>query len=717
MRKAGLLGSGVLPVLLACGVGLSVGFILLLILYSKPVAAVTMPPNFTDALVANVDSPTAVAFTPDGRMLVTSKTGTLSIYKDGVLLSNSVLNISDKICTDNDRGLLGVAVDPNFANNHYIYLYYTHNKHGACDDISKRPVNRTSRFLLSDNNVVARTSETVLIDNILSTGPQTSHPGGDLHFGKDGFLYVSVGDGGCDYADPTECTIRNDAARDRNVLLGKILRITRNGGVPPTNPFLGAGTARCNVTGRTDPAKVCQETFAMGLRNPFRMAFDPNAAGTRFNINDVGQGTWEEIDKGKAGADYGWNVREGHCAAGSSTDCGPPANGMTNPIYDYHHNTGCSSVTAAAFVPNGAWTATYDGAYLFGDYTCGKIFKLVPIDGGYKRVAFATNLGQGGPVAMAFGPYKGSTVLYYTTLGGVGEVRRISYTAGNKEPVADIKGRQLWSPGPTIDFDASREPDGSAGSYDPDGDTPLTYTWDFGDGSQRETTDPTISHTYQTSGKYTATLTVRDSKNAVSNPDRIEVYPGDTPPKPVIEIPAPDKLFAVNEKITLSGSATDDEDGSIPNADLSWEVLRHHNGTHTHPGYFSWTGNNPSFVAPAPEDQRSTGEGNYLEILLTATDSRGLSTTVSRELQPHRVGVRFATKPFGLRLELGDQRFTAPKTFVSWEDYKLIVNAQAQRDAEGRYWVFQSWTDGGGRQHTITTPATNTGYTATFERR
>jgi len=612
-----------------------------LILYSKPAVAVTTPPNFTDALVANVDSPTAVAFTPGGRTLVTSKTGTLSIYKDGVLLSNSVLNISDKICTDNDRGLLGVAVDPNFANNHYIYLYYTYNKHDACNDVSKRPVNRTSRFLPSDNNVVARASEKVLINNILSTGSQTSHPGGDLHFGKDGYLYVS--DGGCDYAAPTECTIRNDAARDRNVVLGKILRITRNGGVPPTNPFLGAGTAPCNVTGRTDAGEICQETFAMGLRNPFRMAFDPNAAGTRFNINDVGQGIWEETDRGKAGADYGWNVREGHCAAGSSTDCEPPPKGMTNPVYDYNHNTGCSSVTAAAFVPNGVWPATYDGVYLFGDYACGKIFKLVPIDGGgYKRVAFATNLGQGGPVAMAFGPYKGSTALYYTTLGGGGEVRRIIYTAGNKEPVADIKGSQLWSPGPTIDFDASREPDGSAGSYDPDGDTPLTYTWDFGDGSRRETTDPTISHTYQTSDKYTATLTVRDNKNAVSNPDRIDVFPGDTPPKPVVEAPTPGKLFAVNEEIRFSGSATDDEDGSVPNADLSWEVVRHHNGTHTHPGYFSETGNNLSFVAPAPEDQRSTGQGNYLEILLTATDSLGLSTTVSQELQPHRVGVYLA---------------------------------------------------------------------------
>src|SRR5918995_5579236 len=205
MRKTSLfLASGVLPMLLACGVGLLTGLALLLILYAKPASAVTTPPNFTDALVANVDSPTAMAFTPDGRMLVTTQTGTLSIYKDGVLLSNSALDISDKVCTNNGRGLLGVAVDPNFANNHNIYLYYTYNKHNACADVSKRPVNRTSRFLLSDDNVVDRASETVLIDNILSTG---AHSAGDLHFGKDGYLYVSVGDGGCDYVTPTKCAI------------------------------------------------------------------------------------------------------------------------------------------------------------------------------------------------------------------------------------------------------------------------------------------------------------------------------------------------------------------------------------------------------------------------------------------------------------------------------------------------------------------------------
>ena len=114
-----------------------------------------------------------------------------------------------------------------------------------------------------------------------------------------------------------------------------MLRVTTSGGIPPDNPFQGANSARCNATGRSPAGTICQETYAWGLRNPFRLAFDPNAAGTRFFINDVGQNTWEEIDDGKAGADYGWNVREGHCATNSTTDCGAPPAGMTNPIFDY----------------------------------------------------------------------------------------------------------------------------------------------------------------------------------------------------------------------------------------------------------------------------------------------------------------------------------------------------------------------------------------------
>src|SRR5205085_12326353 len=127
-----------------------------------------------------------------------------------------------------------------------------------------------------------------------------------------------------------------------SILNGKILRITKAGDIPLGNPFQDADSARCNAAGHTDAGKKCQETFAWGLRNPYRISFDPNTPGTttRFFINDVGQATWEEIDEAVAGADYGWNVREGHCATGSPTDCGPPPAGMTNPVYDYAHTSG-----------------------------------------------------------------------------------------------------------------------------------------------------------------------------------------------------------------------------------------------------------------------------------------------------------------------------------------------------------------------------------------
>src|SRR5438105_5325164 len=128
---------------------------------------------------------------------------------------------------------------------------------------------------------------------------------------------------------------------------------------------------------------TCQEVFAMGLRNPFRAAFDPNAPGVRFYIDDVGSHTWEEIDEGQAGADYGWPDREGPCVKDSDVDCGPPPPGVTNPIYWYHHEPpNGGAITGGAFVPNGVWPAAYDGAYLFAEYVFGKIEQLVPQPGG-----------------------------------------------------------------------------------------------------------------------------------------------------------------------------------------------------------------------------------------------------------------------------------------------------------------------------------------------
>ncbi len=364
-------------------------------------------------------------------------------------------------------------------------------------------------------------------------------------------------------------------------------------------------------------------------------------------------------------------------------------------------------------MPDGFWPASYDRAYLFGDFVCNRIFKLTPrTGGGFKRELFAGELGTSGPIAMEFGPYRtADRALYYTTFAGGGEVRRIVHTTGNLAPVAaaDTTGAN-YSSSLTMNFDGS-------GSRDPDGDTPLTYLWNFGDGSApTETTDPTVNHTYPEPGKFTVKLTVRDDLGKESVADAVAVYPGDTPPRPVIVSPAVGTTFRVGQSFTATGSVVDvedDGDGDAATAPtLRWEVRRYHDGNHFHP----WS-DGASFVAPPPEGLYSTDpRKNYLQIRLTATDSLGLSRTVSRRLVPRTVNVRFETGPINLKLGVNGYTFLAPEVFTSWEGYELNVAAGRQRDGRGRLWVFDRWSDGRAGAHTIKTPDISKTYRAYFRR-
>jgi glucose/arabinose dehydrogenase len=676
-------------------------------------ARAAVPTGFSDTQVATLGSPTAIAFTPDGRMLITQQSGSLRVW-NGSLVATPALTIpAASICSNSERGLLGVAVDPDFAANRRVYLFYTFEKsNGSC-------VNRVSRFTFSatpgQENQIDPTSELVLLDNMLSTAG--NHNGGDVHIGKDGYLYVSLGDGGCDYANNSGCAGQNDAARDQHVLTGKILRITLDGNIPQTNPFQGAGTARCHPSGSTTAGNKCQETFAWGLRNPFRFAMDPNAAGTRFFINDVGQGAWEEIDLGQAGADYGWNCREGAHTNNTSGPCNPTPAGMVDPFFEYSHGgvvpgtsrSGCGSITGGAFVPNGLWPG-YDNSYLFGDFVCGHIFKLTGSGASWTAADFATGLGGSSAVHLTFGPWGNGEALYYTTYAGGGQVRRVSYNvSGNDAPSAVAGASPTSGLAPlTVTFDAT-------GSADPDAGDTLTYFWDFGDGTPEvSTTSLTIQHTYTNPGVFTATLRVRDNRFAFSPPATVEIQSGNRPPVPSIQNPGAAEAFAVGERVLLQGSASDPDDGALPAGSLSWTVILHHN-EHTHPFFGPVSGNNVEIVAPQPEDLDAT-ETSYLEIRLTATDSDGLAATVVRNFQPNRVPVTFETDPEGLDLTVqGTTTITGPETLTSWQGWGLQVFAPNQADTNGDTWVFSSWSDGGNQGHTIVTPASAATYTATFQ--
>jgi glucose/arabinose dehydrogenase len=388
------------------------------------VHAATVPSGFADSVIASFSRPTAVEWLPSDQIVVLEQAGTIRIGPaSGPFTSALTL---PNVCGSGERGFLGFTHDPAFLGNGFVYLYYTRTEPGAPGGC----VNRVSRFQLS-GSTINPASEFVLIDNISSVAG--NHNGGDLDIGSDGFLYVSIGDAG---TDPRGRSGTNQAAQDLSLLNGKILRVTLDGQPAPGNPLTGPGTAACATRGNTPstPTTPCQELFAWGLRNPFRIAFDRNDGSNRFFINDVGQSTREEVDLGGVGLNYGWPTREGQCPRGQNPPCAGPPAGITDPIADYPRTVG-QYITAGAFTPNGLWPAEFDGTYLFGDGGSGEIWVMQPNGAVDYTAPFAT--GAGGIVDMTFGfQADGRMALLYTQGGSL---RKIVPT----EPPAPTTGTGL----------------------------------------------------------------------------------------------------------------------------------------------------------------------------------------------------------------------------------------------------------------------------------
>jgi glucose/arabinose dehydrogenase len=345
--------------------------------------AATLPPGFSETQFATgLAAPTAMAFAPDGRLFVAEQGGALRVIKGGTLLSQPFVTVT--VDSAGERGLLGVAFDPNFATNGFVYIYYT----------ATTPTihNRVSRFRAS-GDVALPGSEVPILDlNNLSTA--TNHNGGAIHFGPDGKLYIAVGDN----ANGTN-------SQSLTTLLGKILRINSDGSIPSDNPFFDSTIGNNGAI------------WALGLRNPFTFTFQSGTG--RMFINDVGENTWEEIDDGIAGSNYGWPTTEGPTS--------DPR--FRSPIFSYMHGssstTGCA-ITGGAFYnpPTSQFPSDYVGDYFFADFCSGWIRKLDPANG--NSVAdFAS--GAAFPVDLLVG---NDGLLYYLTRGGAaGSVYRASFSA------------------------------------------------------------------------------------------------------------------------------------------------------------------------------------------------------------------------------------------------------------------------------------------------
>lgn len=362
----------------------SLGVVSALMFAALQLEAATLPAGFTESQFGgNVGaSPTAMAFAPDGRLFVCLQGGQVRIIKNGALLATPFVTIP--VTFSGERGLLGVAFDPNFSANQFVYFYYT---------TSTSPVhNRISRFT-ANGDVAVSGSETVLVD-LDNLSSATNHNGGAIHFGPDGKLYAGVGE------NANSANAQTLANR-----LGKILRYNSDGSIPTDNPFFNTATG------------ANRAIWALGLRNPYTFAFQPGTG--RMFINDVGQSTWEEIDDGIPGSNYGWPNCEGACS--------PPNANFRDPLFQYGHGTstttGCAIVGAAFYNPPvNQFPASYIGKYFFGDLCSGWIRLFDPATG--TASDFASGIAT--LVDIHVGP---DGCLYYLAQGNGGQVFRITATA------------------------------------------------------------------------------------------------------------------------------------------------------------------------------------------------------------------------------------------------------------------------------------------------
>jgi glucose/arabinose dehydrogenase len=370
---------------------------------SLPANAATLSAGFVEAEVGSSLSgaPTAMAFSPDGRLFACLQGGQVRVIKNGLLLNAPFLSIP--VDSTGERGLLGIAFDPNFATNNYVYIYHT---------VPGSPAhNRVSRYTAAGDTALPGSEAIILELNNLSSA--TNHNGGALHFGPDGKLYIGVGE-----------NANGSNAQTLSNLLGKMLRINPDGTIPGDNPFNNTATGNNRAI------------WALGLRNPFTFAFQSGTG--RMFINDVGQSTFEEINDGIAGSNYGWPTTEG-----------PTTNpAFRAPIYFYGHGTsdttGCAIVGGAFYNPPvPQFPSSYIGKYFFADLCSGWIRVFDPTTG--TASGFATGISS--PVDLQVGP---DGALYYLAQGSGGQVFRISALSGPLAQALNISGRSRIETGDRV---------------------------------------------------------------------------------------------------------------------------------------------------------------------------------------------------------------------------------------------------------------------------
>jgi hypothetical protein len=493
----------------------------------------------------------------------------------------------------------------------------------------------------------------------------------------DGSLWVSMGDNGHHIGtDPQSLR-----TYDLDQPYGKLMHIRPDGGGVPSNPFYNASS----------PTSWRSRVYAYGFRSPFRLSLDPSS-GTPI-VGDVGLGTYEEVDLVRPGANYGWPCWEAESPTPQFQSMPTCAAGVTNtkPLSFYSHNGLGASVTGGIVYTGTNYPTQYRGSYFYGDYATAHLYSLAfNSQGQLTRAPEADGFGAGVGGPVKFVAASNGDIMYGDIYSG--KLRRLVYAPGNRPPTASASITTNAATR-TVSFDGS-------GSSDLDGD-PLTYRWDFGDGTTG--TGRTTSHTYAAPGTMplTAKLTVSDPGGAQDTAS-YTVVPANYTPTLTLNTPPASTRYKVGDTVSLSATANDTEDGTLP---VTWQAVMVHcvgGACHNHPTGTAVTSNQYSRVFENHEDD------TRLEITAKTTDRYGMSVEQKFVALP-KLQTLSITSNTPAAITINGVGAQSAQVIAGATVH--IVAAQVATDTVA---TFNSWSNSAARDQTLTMPDQPVSLNATY---
>jgi glucose/arabinose dehydrogenase len=629
---------------------------------------VELTPGFTLTEIAReLNSPTAMAVAPDGRIFVCQQGGEIRILRDDSLLPVPFLTVPTWV--DDEQGLMGIALDPDFARNGRFFV--------NVGSANPHPHNQIRRYT-AHGDTADPASDTLLFE--LDVPGEEFHLGGGLLMGPDGCLYIGSGESG--YPERVQ-------AIDNSY--GKILRINRDGSIPADNPFFRSAKGKARAI------------YASGFRAAFTLVSQPGSK--RLFALDVGNEAVEEVDELIPGGDYGWPKWEGPGLAGSKE---------ISPLFSYlhgpNHGQG-SSITGGVFYPSSlpgsspgksaGFPEFYRSKMFIADYTVGWIRALDPLRPD-SAAYFADHLSA--PVALALSP-KGSL---YCLLRGK------STMDGGTGLGWNVGSLVRFDYGPSLATEIVRQPEsvraslGEACSFriSASGKAPIAYQWQrkargegrFADIPGATGAELALSALTPIADGSAYRCRVKAGLGELLSREAALEVTRDARPSAYIDSPRAGFQYEAGTTISFSGRGLDPEDGVTMPDRLFWQVEHHIDG-HAHPvPLASVTGTGGSFRIP---DSGETASRAFYRILLRVEDKAGLSRSASVDLQPKRIRMRFRTDPPEIILRINNEPFITPGAYNAIPGQKLYLSADSLQWIDRAPFFFASWSDGNPLSHAV----------------